>query len=143
MSFNVFSGGLIHAFKSGIGAADLFPPWGRRSGWIAEALSDEVVWHEAENFPYADGNPYIGPGAVMQGVFARLGAQWEEFAALIDEFLDAGDKIVALGRYSGVFKETGKPITAQIVHVWTLAGGKVVAFQQYVDTLQVARAMEE
>jgi ketosteroid isomerase-like protein len=37
---------------------------------------------------------------------------------------------------------TGKRINAQFVHVWTLEAGKLVAFQQYVDTLQVARALE-
>jgi ketosteroid isomerase-like protein len=28
----------------------------------------------------------------------------------------------------------------QLAHVWRVADGKAVAFQQYVDTLQVARA---
>ena len=40
-------------------------------------LDDQIEWNEAENFPYADGNPYIGAEAIMEGVFARLGAEWE------------------------------------------------------------------
>ncbi len=111
-------------------------------GAVLGALAPGVVWNEAENFHYADGNPYVGPQAVAAGVFARLAAEWDAFASTIDEFLDAGDTVVARGRYTGAFKATGKPISAQLVHVWTVAGGKVAAFQQYTDTLQFARAME-
>ena len=44
------------------------------------ALMDEnMVWNEAEHFPYADGNPYIGPDAVAEGVLSRLGSDREYF----------------------------------------------------------------
>jgi len=32
-------------------------------------------------------------------------------------------------------------MNSQAVHVWTVREGKVVAFQQYIDTLDVARAI--
>ena len=106
---------------------------------ILGRMSPGIVWNEAENFPYADGNPYVGPEAVAAGVFARCGSEWDGFAVAIDTLLDAGDRVVALGHYLGTYKETGRAMRAQIVHVWTLADGKAVAFQQYADTLQVAR----
>jgi hypothetical protein len=59
---------------------------------------------------------------------------------LPEEFLDAGDTVVVLGRYGGTCKATGRAIHAQMAHVWRVSGGKAAAFQQYVDTLQVARA---
>ncbi|HRK65873.1 MAG TPA: nuclear transport factor 2 family protein [Terricaulis sp.] len=102
-------------------------------------MSADIVWNEAENFPYADGNPYTGPEAVAQGVFARCGSEWDGFAVDVEELLDAGDTIVALGRYRGTYKATGRSQNTQLVHVWRLAGGKAVRFQQYADTLQVAR----
>ncbi|HEX8300876.1 hypothetical protein [Sphingomonas sp.] len=37
-------------------------------------------------------------------------------------------------------KATGLPMDVQALHVWTLAGGKAVHFQQHIDTLAVARA---
>ena len=104
-------------------------------------MSPDMVWNEAENFPYADGNPYVGPMAVAAGVFARCGGEWDSFAAVPDEILGAGDTVVALGHYHGSFKATGKAMKAQMVHVWRIVDGKAVAFQQYVDTLQVARVM--
>ncbi len=108
---------------------------------VLGAMSTDIVWNEAENFPYADGNPYRGPEAVAAGVFARCVGEWDGFAVEMNEILDAGDTIVALGRYAGVYKKTGKPMHAQAVHVWRMTNGKIVSFQQYADTLQVAKAI--
>lgn len=69
----------------------------------------------------------------------RIGAEWEGFTVNVAEILDAGDAIIALGRYGGTYKTTGRVQNAQFVHVWRIAGGKVAGFQQYADTLQVAR----
>jgi ketosteroid isomerase-like protein len=106
---------------------------------VVGPMSPDIVWHEAENFPYADGNPYVGPQAVAEGVFSRCIGEWDGFAVNIEEILDAGDTIVALGRYGGSYKATGRSMNPQLAHVWRVADGKAVAFQQYVDTLQVAR----
>jgi len=108
---------------------------------VLSRLSADIVWNEAENFPYADRNPYLGPEAIANGVFARCGSEWDGFAVVVDELLDAGDTVVALGRYRGVYKATGRAQSTQLVHVWRIADGKVVAFQQYADTLHVARVI--
>ena len=42
---------------------------------VLGAMSPAIEWNEAENFPYADGNPYRGPEAVLNGVFARIGGE--------------------------------------------------------------------
>lgn len=102
-------------------------------------MSPDIRWVEADNFPYADGNPYIGPDAVVSGVFARCAGEWDGFAPKIDEFLDAGDTVVALGRYTGVYKATGRQQNTQIAHIWRVKDGKAVAFQQHADTLHVAQ----
>ena len=104
-------------------------------------MSPDIVWHEAENFPYADGNPYVGPEAVMNGVFARCATEWDGFGVVMETFLDAGDHVVASGRYRGTWLSTGRAMSPQVVHIWRMAEGKAVAFQQHIDTLGVARAM--
>jgi ketosteroid isomerase-like protein len=103
-------------------------------------LDANIAWTEAEGFPYA--GTYNGPQAVLSGVFMRLGGEWDGFAAVPDEFLDAGDAIVVLGKYSGTFKATGKSFKADFAHVWKISQGKAVRFLQYVDTLLVQRALE-
>lgn len=124
---------LIRGIYDAFTAGDLAGVLGR--------MSPDIVWNEAENFPYADGNPYVGPQAVASGVFARCIGEWDGFTVAIDEILDAGETVVALGRYLGTCKATGRPQNTQMVHVWRIAGGRAVRFQQYADTLQVARVM--
>lgn len=108
---------------------------------VVGRMRPDMVWNEAENFPYADGNPYCGPEAILGGVFARLGSEWDGFAASPEEYLDAGETVVVLGRYRGTCKATGLAMDAQLAHVWRVAGGKAARFQQYTDTLQAARVM--
>lgn len=103
-------------------------------------LTPDIDWTEAEGFPYA--GTYHGPKAVLEGVFMRLGSEWNGFAAVPDEFIDGGDTIVALGKYSGTYKKTGKSFQANFAHVWKVREGKAVRFIQYVDTLLVHRALQ-
>ena len=105
-------------------------------------LHPQVEWNEAENFPYADRSPYIGPDALMEGVLSRIGEDWEYWKVGELELYDmANDMVLATGRYEGKFKKNGKIINAQVAHIWSLEEGKIVKFQQYVDTKQVAEAM--
>ena len=118
----------------------IYDAFGR--GDVAGVLGDKSGYclARSENFPYADHNPYRGPEAVAAGVFARCVGEWKGFAVAMNDLIDGGDRIVAIGRYSGSSKATGRSMNPQAVHVWTLEDGKVVAFQQYIDTLDVARA---
>ena len=106
---------------------------------VVAAMSADIEWNEAENFPYADGNPYRGPDAVLGGVFARIGGEWDGFSVVPEQFHEAGDTVIMTGRYTGTYNATGRPINAQVAHFWTLADGKAVRFQQLVDTLAAAR----
>lgn len=108
---------------------------------VLARFHDDIVWIEAENFPYADGNPYVGPEAVLSGVFARCGSEWEGFGVEIDELIDAGQIVVARGWYTGTYKATGRPQRTQLAHIWRMRDGKVASFQQHADTLHVARVI--
>lgn len=103
---------------------------------IGGLLAADLVWVEAEGGPYADLNPYNGPGAVFEGVFGRIGAAFDGFAATPATYLVSGDQVVAFGRYTGTNKATGEALDAQFTHVFTVTDGKITHFQQYTDTAQ-------
>ncbi len=106
---------------------------------VLEILDPGIRWTEAEGFPYA--GTYEGPEAVLQGVFARLGSEWDGFQAVPEEFIDGGDTIVALGEYGGTYAETGRSFRAPFAHVWRLEDGKAVRFRQFTDTALVREAL--
>ena len=84
-----------------------------------------------------DGNPWIGPDAIVQNLFVKLAGDWDAFTVHPKEFHDAGDTVVAEGRYTGTHKATGKSLDAQFCHVLRFKDGKVTSFQQFVDTAQL------
>ena len=105
-------------------------------------MDTAIEWNEAENFPYADGNPYIGPDAVAGGVFGRIAADWEYWTLSDLEYYESNsDKVIVTGRYNAKNKLTGKIINAQFTHMWTVKNDKATSFQQYADTKQITDAM--
>ena len=101
---------------------------------IVGLFASDIQYQMANNFPYGGGKPFVGPKAVIEGVFQRMGSEVEGMSAAPKRAIDGGDTIVVEGRYSGKIKATGKAIDAQFVHVWQLAAGKIIRFQQYTDT---------
>ena len=105
-------------------------------------MHSKITWNEAESNSLAEGNPYIGPNAILEGVFANLGAKHEHFG-LQDVKIHGMDNnmVLATLRYDAKVKATGKSYNAQAAHLWTLNDdGKIIAFQQYVDTKKLADA---
>ena len=107
---------------------------------VLGTLAPNVEWTEAEGFPY--GGTFVGPDAVLQNVFMKLGTEWDGFAAVPHEFIADAETVIALGDYSGTFKATGKSFKAPFVHVWRFRDGKVAKFRQHTDTAVVQRALE-
>lgn len=109
---------------------------------VLGAMHPKIEWNEAESNSLSDGNPYIGPDAVLEGVFARLGANHEHFG--LENIKIHGmdnNQVLATLRYDAKVKATGKDYNAQVAHLWTLNDeGKITAFQQFVDTKKLADA---
>jgi steroid delta-isomerase-like uncharacterized protein len=106
-------------------------------------LDAKVVWNEAEGNALADGNPYIGPDAVLNGVFARIGADYEYFKLADIELHEMfNNQVLATLRYQAKLNKNGNTIDAQAAHLYTLKDGKIIGFQQFVDTKQLNDALK-
>ena len=103
-------------------------------------MHSKIEWNEAESNSLAEGNPYIGPDAVLEGVFAPLGDKHEYFGLQDVKIHGMDDNMVlATLRYDAKVKATGKSYNAQAAHLWTLNDeGDIIAFQQFVDTKKLA-----
>lgn len=105
-------------------------------------LDPAILWSEAEGFPYSDRNPYVGPDAIVAGVFGRLAADWENLRVDVEEIAGANEVVTVFGHFKAKSTLTGKKLDVQCAHTWWFRAGKVVRFQQMVDTAGVPRALE-
>lgn len=102
---------------------------------VTASFADGIAWTEADGFPLA--GTYVGPQAVVENVFMRLGEFSDNWGVCVDRYVADGDTVVADGKYTWNHKETGEPCEVRMAHIWTLADGKVVKFLQHVDTARV------
>ena len=102
-------------------------------------VSAQVRWTEMAGFPCA--GTWVGPQAVVVNVFSALGRDWIGYRFELQGLIDGGDQIVGVGTYHGTYRGTEKEMQARVAHVWKLQDGKIVAFEQFTDTLLVNQAM--
>jgi len=106
---------------------------------LLAALAPDASWTEAEGFPYA--GTYVGPDAIIAGVFRRLGTEWTGYRAEVHTFLEDGDRVAAFGVYSGTYNATGKSMRAAFAHLYEVKNGKIATMTQYVDSAMVMQAL--
>ena len=96
-------------------------------------MHEGIVWHQAQGLPH--GGDYEGLPAVRAAIFDPLDEQWwDDFEAAPTEFLEGGDHVVVLGRYTGRAKASGAPLDIPFAHVWRFRNGRAVEFLQFTDT---------
>jgi uncharacterized protein len=111
---------------------------------VLSMMDANIVWNEAEGNALADGNPYVGPDAVLNGVFARLGADHEYFNLKDIKLHEmSNDQVLATLRYNAKVKKNSNMYDAQAAHLFTLKNGKIVAFQQFTDTRKLDEAFRD
>ena len=103
---------------------------------VLGAMDPKIEWNEPEGFPVYGGT-WIGPDAVLQDVFMRLGEIGEDFSVNPTKFIAEGESVVVLGALAWRHKASGEPAEVETVHVWTVADGKLARFQQQIDTVKV------
>lgn len=106
---------------------------------FAALCHDDIEWIQNEGFPY--GGRHFGPQAVVDGVFETLPRHWDGFGFDVEEMLDAGDRVVAIGSYRGTHRESGRAFRAATVHVFDIDDGRVKRFRQFTDTAVVRDAV--
>ena len=110
-------------------------------GNVEEAMTifhPDIVWDECKGFPFVTGEGiFKGAEAIDQGVFMKMPEYYEGFRVDIDEMFEAGDKIIMIGHYVGIWAGTGKNFRANAVHVWTFKGGKVIKYFEAADTAEI------
>ncbi|HZB93483.1 MAG TPA: nuclear transport factor 2 family protein [Stellaceae bacterium] len=98
--------------------------------WVIPGPRDKITWAGAFS------------GKVQIGNFFKLLAQNVEFTKFEPrQMIDGGDTIVVIGSAAGRMKSTGKDFKNEWVQVARYRSGRMIAFQDYSDTAQLAAAL--
>jgi uncharacterized protein len=60
-----------------------------------------------------------------------------------EEFIAAGEHVVAIGRIEGMTRNAAVPVDVPFVHVWTVREGRLQRLRGFTDTAVLARALAE
>jgi ketosteroid isomerase-like protein len=111
--------------------------------WNAEALGSlvahDIEWHIPESLPW--GGIHHGPDGfevIAELVQEHVEGPWAD----PDDFLDAGDRIVVLGRVRGRARATGIEYESPFVHIWGMSDGVPSSLRAYFDTATINAAIE-
>ena len=107
---------------------------------IVSVLKDDVQWEEpvTQDIPY--GGARQGKPAVRDFFAAVALVEVASFEP--QEYVASGDRVLAIGRWSGRVKETGKSFLSEWIMSWVVRNGKVTHFKAYEDTAAVAAAFK-
>ena len=108
---------------------------------LLTSLHPQAEWHEAEHVTFWPGSPFVGPDAVIRGLFARIPKVFGDTWSIdVERLFGSATTVIMQGRYSGIVQSTGEHLSPQVAHIWDFEDGKIVRFQQYTDTWLFAQA---
>jgi ketosteroid isomerase-like protein len=108
------------------------------AGDVAKVLGSmhpQIEWTETAGYKF--GGVYRSPQAVLENVFAKIPVAFESFSIDVERLIDAGNVVVMQGHYVAKGKATGKSVRAAVAHVLEISDGKIVRFDQYVDSATI------
>lgn len=69
-------------------------------------------------------------------------SRFKEFHGVPEEFLDAGENVVVLGKYHIVSK-TDENFKSSFAQIFTVRDGKIIRFRNYADSATIQRALPQ
>jgi ketosteroid isomerase-like protein len=98
-----------------------------------------VIYDLPEGMPIGCGH-FEGLQDVLERFLTSFyGALDVRFVA--EEFIAAGEEVVALGRIEGKTRKAAVPIDVPFAHVWTVRGGHLQRLRAFTDTAVLAHAL--
>lgn len=103
-----------------------------------EPWPEDFVWQGTSSQDLPGGGEHRGKDAALRVLGQAVGA-WDTFVLTIDELVDGGDTVVALG-HNDVAKD-GNAAQIPVVHIWRFEQGVPKRLQILTDTHQAAQLL--
>jgi len=118
-----------------------------RAFYAAAAEGDPAamdVFADDVEFTMPDVLPH---GGVIRGrdalgaYFGEVQGRWDDFRVPLDDLVDGGDRVVALGRFCGRPKANGRYVEIPFALVWAFRDGAAVRVDEHTDTALLLEAL--
>ena len=107
---------------------------------VLKDMGDGIVWTHPGS---SDQIPFAGIFEGKAGVSRFFEIVFEQIDVLeqnIKSYIGGGDNVLVLGYEHMRVKNTGREYKSNWVHMYTLANGKIVAFEEFIDTAELVSA---
>ncbi|HUQ92276.1 MAG TPA: nuclear transport factor 2 family protein [Bryobacteraceae bacterium] len=108
---------------------------------ILARVDQDVVWE-------MEAPPIISFGGIRRGIaetagfFEGLAKDHTGPQLDMTEFLESGDAVAAFGRYEATMRISGKLVNSPVAHYFKFRDGKIVRYQNFVNTAAFVEAMQ-
>jgi ketosteroid isomerase-like protein len=109
----------------------------RVSGEI-RAHSD-LVW-DVSKLGWPDQQIYYGPEGANQ-FNAQWADAWDGWELEVEEYIDAGERVVVIVNQRGRSKVTGIPVDMRFAQVWSFRDGRAIRMQMYANVDEALEAV--
>ncbi|MGH8653328.1 MAG: nuclear transport factor 2 family protein [Gammaproteobacteria bacterium] len=101
--------------------------------------SPHVVYDLPEGMPIGCGH-FEGLQDVLERFLASFYGSLD-VRFVTEEFIAAGEEVVAIGRIQGTTRKAAVPVDVPFTHVWTVREGYLQRLRAFTDTALLARAL--
>jgi ketosteroid isomerase-like protein len=95
-----------------------------------DALGGELTWDTTQAVP--DGRKYTGR-LEIERYWQDIADRWASLTIEADEWIEAGDKILMLGRLVGTGSGSGVPVVGPWHQVWSFEGDTLRMCENFTD----------
>jgi uncharacterized protein len=108
----------------------IYDRWSRGDFSVGtDLMAPDFEWQQ-----YAEAvEPGSHRGAAVGGALEKIFEVYGDFRIEPEEVLDAGDKVVVLGRSRGTARGSGMELDQRFAFVWTVRDGKLARIEVYAD----------
>lgn len=101
---------------------------------VLDAMDEDFAGSVSEGMPLGVGGRHQGRERMLHDVWLKVFAAYDTTPQVTRYVETGGPELVAIGRYVGTARDTGRPVGAAFAHVLSIRGGRVASLEQITDT---------
>jgi ketosteroid isomerase-like protein len=106
----------------------------RDIGALLDAMEEDFAGTVSAGMPLGVGGRHEGREHMVHDVWVKVFAAYDTTPEVTRYLETDGPELVAIGRYVGTARDTGRRLDAAFAHVLSIRNGRVASLEQITDT---------